>query len=240
MCSRCRFRVEREEELRACLQGQFSLQAVCLQKERERECLLEVYFEDELKGELLALAVEKSFPDLKLFARKVEERDWLSFWRSHFKRTLIGERLWLRPAWEALVPLQEGQVEVIIDPGMSFGTGKHFTTRFCLEQLLILTQKEGVGSVLDVGCGSGILSIAAAKLACAPIVAWENDARALEYALKNAALNDAMKSIDFEERDVMAAWPEIESDYVLANLFGQMLISLAPQLVRAARKVFTA
>ncbi|HKP19863.1 MAG TPA: 50S ribosomal protein L11 methyltransferase [Gaiellaceae bacterium] len=113
-------------------------------------------------------------------ASEVEE-GWEDRWRAFHRPVRVGP-LWVGPPWEEP---EAGAVAVVIDPGRAFGTGSHGTTRLCLEFLLDLPP----GSLLDVGCGSGVLSIAAAKLGFAPVHAVDLDAQAIEATQRNAAAN---------------------------------------------------
>jgi len=126
-------------------------------------------------GEALLRA---AFPDV---AANDVEPGWEDRWRDFHHPVRIGE-LWVGPPWET-PPV--GAVPVVIDPGRAFGTGAHATTRLCLELLLA----ERRGSVLDVGCGSGVLAIAAAKLGFAPVTALDDDPVAVEVAARNADVN---------------------------------------------------
>ncbi len=115
-------------------------------------------------------------------ARSAEVEDgWEDRWRAFHRPVRIGP-LWVGPPWEEP---EAGAVAVVIDPGRAFGTGSHATTRLCLELMLDLPP----GSVLDVGCGSGVLAIAAAKLDFAPVVAVDLDPQAIEVTLRNAEAN---------------------------------------------------
>jgi ribosomal protein L11 methyltransferase len=126
---------------------------------------------------------------------------------------------------------------VVINPGLSFGTGDHFTTRFCLEMIDSLSLPQAPASFLDVGTGSGILAIAAARLGARRVVATDNDERALEHARANAKLNGMSKRIRWVVSDITAdALPTGGFDIVCANLYGTLLAGVAPALVRAAKK----
>jgi ribosomal protein L11 methyltransferase len=115
-------------------------------------------------------------------ARSTEvEEGWEDRWRAFHKPTRVGP-LWVGPPWEEP---DEGAVAVVIDPGRAFGTGAHPTTRLCLELLVGLP----AGSLLDVGCGSGVVSIAAAKLGFRPVLAVDSDPQAIEATSRNAAAN---------------------------------------------------
>ena len=113
--------------------------------------------------------------------------DWADRWRDFHKPLLVGERLWLRPSWEHA---REGAIDVVVDPGQAFGTGAHPTTRLCLEFLLELEAAgEAHGPLTDLGTGSGVLAIAAAKLGWGPVHAYDHEPPALEAAAVNAAAN---------------------------------------------------
>jgi ribosomal protein L11 methyltransferase len=108
---------------------------------------------------------------------------WEDGWRAFHAGRTLGGRLWVGPPWETP---PAGQIAVVIDPGRAFGTGSHATTLLCLE--LLLTQRPG--PLLDLGCGSGVLAIAAARLGHAPVLACDDDAEAVEVARENALRND--------------------------------------------------
>jgi ribosomal protein L11 methyltransferase len=110
--------------------------------------------------------------------------DWSERWREFHKPLVLDDRLCVRPPW---APLGEATVDVVIDPGQAFGTGAHATTRLCLE--LMLDRPRRSGAFVDLGCGSGVLAIAAAKLGFAPVTALDHDAAALEATIANAELN---------------------------------------------------
>jgi ribosomal protein L11 methyltransferase len=153
------------------------------------------------------------------------EEDWEDRWRRFHKPVRVGA-LWVGPPWETP---EEGAIAVVIDPGRAFGTGGHPTTRLCLD----LLQDEDPGSVLDVGCGSGVLSIAAAKLGFAPVVAVDFDPQAVEATARNAADNGVdvrVAGADLREDELPAA------DLALANIAADAVRELGPRL-RAGRAI---
>jgi len=120
--------------------------------------------------------------------------DWADRWRDFHKPLLVGGRLWLRPSWE---PPREGAVDLVVDPGRAFGTGAHPTTRLCLEYLLELQERgEATGSLTDLGCGSGVLAIAAAKLGWSPVSGYDHEAGAIEATATNAEANGVEVHLD--------------------------------------------
>jgi ribosomal protein L11 methyltransferase len=143
---------------------------------------------------------------------------WEERWRDFHRPVRIGP-LWIGPPWER----PEGDLAVAIDPGRAFGTGTHPTTRLCLELLLELEPT----SLLDVGCGSGVLAVAAAKLGFDPVIALDHDAAAVEAATRNAEANGVV--LDVLERDAMSgALPP--AGVTFANVTGEFVRRLATRL----------
>ena len=147
--------------------------------------------------------------------------DWEERWRRFHVPVLVGNRLWVRPPWEEAA-VRPGVIDLAIDPGAAFGTGSHPTTRMCLELLLGL---EPSGSLADLGCGSGVLAIAAARLGFAPVTAVDADRAALDATAANARANGV--AIDRLERiDLRRDEPPV-ADVVVANLMRPLLLSLS-------------
>jgi ribosomal protein L11 methyltransferase len=147
--------------------------------------------------------------------------DWSERWREFHRPVLIGERIHVRPPWS---PPRSGTLDVVIDPARAFGTGAHATTRLCLELLLEL---EPHGALADLGCGSGVLAIAAAKLGWSPVVAADHEAAAVEATAANAAANGV--AVDVRRVDLRREVPPLAATTV-ANLAGPLLRDLAPRL----------
>jgi ribosomal protein L11 methyltransferase len=148
--------------------------------------------------------------------------DWAERWQEFHKPILVGGRLWLRPSWE---PPREGAIDVVVDPGQAFGTGAHPTTRLCLEYLLELADAgEASGPLTDLGTGSGVLAIAAAKLGWGPVSGYDHEAPAVEAATANAAANGV--GIEFERRNLREGLPGL-SPTVVANMTAPVLRDVA-------------
>jgi ribosomal protein L11 methyltransferase len=151
--------------------------------------------------------------------------DWADRWRDFHKPLLVGDRLWLRPSWE---PPRQGAIDVVVDPGQAFGTGAHPTTRLCLELLLELAADgEAAGPLTDLGTGSGVLAIAAAKLGWGPVRGFDHEPPALEAAAANAAANDV--TIDFDRINLRERLPAL-APTVVANMTAPILRAVAVQL----------
>jgi ribosomal protein L11 methyltransferase len=155
---------------------------------------------------------------------------WRDNWKAHFRPARVSRRLAVCPSWERWTAA-EPQVKVIrMDPGLAFGTGTHETTRLCLRLLDETLARTPVSSVLDVGCGSGILSIGARLLGAPQVVALDVDATAVSVARKNARVNgvaDGFLILRGDPRALRAAY-----SLVVANILYQVLAGLAPVLAR--------
>lgn len=149
--------------------------------------------------------------------------DWADRWREFHKPLLVGDRLWLRPSWE---PPRPGAVDVVVDPGRAFGTGAHPTTRLCLELLLEL---EPEGPLSDLGTGSGVLAIAAAKLGWGPVRGYDHEPAAIEAAAANAAANGV--EIELERVNLRERLPPLAPTAV-ANMTAPILAAVAAGLRR--------
>ncbi len=153
-----------------------------------------------------------------------KEVDWDSVWRAHFKPRRVGRRFVVRPTWEDFDSGPE-DLAIVLDPGEAFGTGDHPTTRMCLAALEAVVDAEA--SVLDLGCGSGILAIGAAKLGAGRVVGIDIEAVAVEVARANADLNDE-PAIEWRVGDVLDELPGERWNVVVSNIISATLINLAP------------
>ena len=157
--------------------------------------------------------------------RKLRRENWAESWKRHFKPLEIGSELLIKPGWSRRKP-KPGQASVVLDPGLSFGTGQHPTTRFCLEQITKFSREAGRRSFLDVGTGSGILAIAAAKLGYLPIDAFDFDPAAVRIAQANARKNRVSKKVWVWLMDVTNhPLRQLKYDMICANLIADLLVS---------------
>ena len=151
--------------------------------------------------------------------------DWAERWRRFHQPVLVGERVWVRPPW-AEPATAAGVIDLAVDPGQAFGTGAHPTTRLCVELLVGLADAgRAEGSLADLGCGSGVLAIAAAKLGWGPVTALDSDRAAVAATIANAHVNGV--ALEHVERGNLREDPPPGADTVTANLMRPLLLRLA-------------
>jgi ribosomal protein L11 methyltransferase len=151
--------------------------------------------------------------------------DWADRWRRFHVPLLVGGRLYVRPPW-AEAAIRPGVHDVVIDPGRAFGTGAHPTTRLCLELLLGLALERGAaGALADLGCGSGVLAIAASKLGFEPVTALDSDRAAVEATVRNARAN-GVELARVARANLRAEAPP-SAEVVTANLTRPLLLRVA-------------
>jgi ribosomal protein L11 methyltransferase len=156
--------------------------------------------------------------------------DWSEAWKKFFHTEKVSDRIWIKPSWESC-PAAAGDIVVEIDPGMSFGTGQHGTTRGCLQMMDRLAGASTPLRLADIGCGSGILVIAAAKLGYRDLVALDNDPDAVRIAIENAGRNGVADRILFMTGDCASSGLVGTHDVVVANILATVLIDHAASLV---------
>lgn len=165
----------------------------------------------------------------ELTSRVVAEEDWANAWKEYYHVLHVGTRVVIKPSWRDYAP-RPGEVVLELDPGMAFGTGLHPTTRMCLE---LLEQRVQPGMrVLDVGTGSGILALAAAKLGAASVLALDVSSVAVESAQANVRANGLDERIAVRLGSIEAA-SGARYDLVVANIIARVIAELAPALVGA-------
>ncbi|MEJ2508285.1 MAG: 50S ribosomal protein L11 methyltransferase [Gammaproteobacteria bacterium] len=162
----------------------------------------------------------------------LEDRDWTRAWMDGFQPMRFGERLWICPSWHN--PPEPEAVNILLDPGLAFGTGTHPTTALCLEWLDAQARAGTLNgaSVLDYGCGSGVLAIAAALLGAEQVFAVDNDPQALLATRANAAANGVESRIEVAAPEAL---PARQFDVLVANILAGPLIELAARFAGLAR-----
>ena len=200
--------------------------------------------------------------DIPVEVSEVPDEDWKFSYRRHFKTERVSPRIYTHPPWEPMPETGPGEIVITLDPGLAFGTGKHETTKACLQYI---DELSGGGSFLDMGCGSGILSIAAAKLGYSPVAGFDIDEDAVAASVENAAANGV--SVDYRvfalgkgavtlDESIEAAkglYPDLAlqrrdagegdggpafepADVVVANILGPLLIAFADEIASYAKR----
>ena len=203
-----------------------------------RPAVVRGYIQAGTAGDEAAAAVAEALGHLQAFGlrpigelrtRVIHDADWAETWKAYFPVMRVGRRLVIRPTWREHVAATD-DVVLALDPGMAFGTGLHPTTRLCLATLEPLADdgRLAAARVLDVGCGSGILAIAALKLGAAAALGVDTDPIAIEATIENAARNGLDGRLTAREGSLPTA--ELPFDIVVANLIAGVLVPLAPRL----------
>lgn len=216
-----------------------------LVKKMEGETKVKAYVSDDTAGRELLLAIKSTLKELKeldcnnefgrleIEADNMTEQDWANNWRQYFHPMEIGEKVMIKPEWEELTEPTD-RIVFNIEPGMSFGTGSHYTTQLCIEALEKYI-KPGV-KMLDLGCGSGILSIISLLLGADMAVAVDIDPNAVDTAYQNAERNNVDRSKYtvlsgnvVTDCDIQAEISKNKYEVVAANIVADVIIGLAPK-----------
>ncbi|CCQ97392.1 Ribosomal protein L11 methyltransferase [[Clostridium] ultunense Esp] len=162
----------------------------------------------------------KSLGDVTL--TEVYEKDWAEAWKKYYKPTKIGEKVVIKPTWEEYEK-KEGEIIIELDPGMAFGTGTHETTIMCIEALESYVKNEYM--VLDIGCGSGILSIAAAKLGAKKVIGVDLDQMSIKISNENIRLNKVEDSVEVRLGNLFDVVRE-KANIIVSNIIAEVIIDM--------------
>lgn len=167
----------------------------------------------------------------KVESEKMYEEDWANNWKKYYKPTKVGERIVVKPIWEEY-EAKENELVLELDPGMAFGTGTHETTRMCIQSLDKYVKKDS--TVFDVGCGSGILAIAAAKLGAKMAVGVDLDPVAVEFAKENVGFNN-LDNIQILYGNLVEVI-DGKADIVVANIIAEVICILTEDVKRVLKE----
>ena len=160
-------------------------------------------------------------------ALEVEDEEWATSWKQYYKPIPVGDRLLVKPSWETAEPSFRDRLVIELDPGMAFGTGTHETTTMCME---ILAEADLSGKrVVDVGSGSGILAIAAARLGALAVEALDYDPMAVKVARENVERNGVVGVVNVQQSDLLGA-VEGQYDVIVANIIARIIIAALPSV----------
>ncbi|MFZ5965578.1 MAG: 50S ribosomal protein L11 methyltransferase [Bacillota bacterium] len=157
---------------------------------------------------------------------EVYEEDWANAWKKYYKPKKVGERIVIKPTWEEYLP-QENEIIIEMDPGMAFGTGTHETTMMCVQNLEKYVKEDSV--IFDIGCGSGILSVTAAKLGAKRVIGVDLDEVAVKVSKNNAAENHVDDVVEILHGNLMDTISE-KADVIVANIIADVIIGLSSEI----------
>ncbi|SEF74432.1 ribosomal protein L11 methyltransferase [Caloramator fervidus] len=197
----------------------------------EKAAVIKGYFSDEDNVGNIIKYIEEKIDELKnegfdlgegrILVNAVYEEDWANSWKKYYKVTKVGQRLVIKPRWEKYVE-KEGDIVIELDPGMAFGTGTHETTILCLE--LLEKYIKGGEVVYDIGTGSGILSIAAAKLGAEKVIGVDIDEVAVDAARENVEYNK-VKNVEIRHGNLTDVLDD-KADIIVANIIADIIIKM--------------
>lgn len=204
------------------------------------EDVLKAYFPQDHRSEKRLDALQKYmdslaeiFPDFEKPSLKTEticDPDWGEQWKKYFKPVRVSKNIIVKPTWERYTP-DSRDIVIEIDPGMAFGTGQHPSTRMCIEAIedIIMNDRSiGEWKVLDVGCGTGILGITAAKMGAQDVICVDIDRKAVEIACENAAINNVKPSMHILNKNATAV--DKPRNLIIANLTAKLLLTFRSHL----------
>ena len=203
--------------------------------------IIKAYFPQDVRSEKRIAQVLKYleslneiFTDLArptLQTETISDPDWGEQWKKYFKPIRVSNNIIVKPTWERYAPSSR-DIVIEIDPGMAFGTGQHASTRMCIEALEDIIMKDRSvknWNVLDIGCGTGILGITAAKLGAGHVTCVDIDKKAIEIAIENAAINQVDDKMEIINQD--AATLKEPRNLIIANLTAKLLLKIRPTLI---------
>ncbi len=206
------------------------------------EEILKAYFPQDSRTEKRLAALEKYIDSLhEIFPESekpsftlenISDPDWGEQWKKYFKPIRVSNNIIVKPTWERYTPSGR-DIVIEIDPGMAFGTGQHPSTRMCMEAIENIIMKDRSikeWKVLDVGCGTGILGITAAKMGAQDVICVDIDKKAVEIAAENAAINNVKSSLRILNKNVVAI--DKPRNLIIANLTAKLLLTLRPNLIQ--------
>ena len=168
--------------------------------------------------------------EAKVEHEKMHEEDWANTWKQYYKPSKVGEKIVVKPIWEEY-EAKDGELVVDLDPGMAFGTGTHETTRMCIQALERYVKEES--TVFDVGCGSGILAIAAAKLGAKLAVGVDLDPVAVESSIENVGYNN-LNNIEILHGNLVEVI-DGKADIIVANILAEIICILTDDVKRVLK-----
>lgn len=198
------------------------------------EILIKAYFSESEDIDKKIKEIEKHIKEMPILniddhtisTTKVDENDWAESWKKYYKPVRIGKRILIMPSWEDDVSL-ENDIVIELDPGMAFGTGTHETTMMCTEALEDYVKPQSI--VYDIGTGSGILSIVAAKLGATKVLGVDLDPVCVKVANENIGINNVEDIVEIKNGDLLEV-VEGKADIIVSNIIAEIIAGMTPDL----------
>lgn len=159
-----------------------------------------------------------------LTVNDVDEEEWSTAWKKYYKPVQVSDKITVKPTWDEYTPKTSNELIIELDPGMAFGTGTHATTQLSLRALEKYVHQEDL--ILDVGCGSGVLSIASILLGAKRVLAYDLDEVAVKSTTINAELNQVNNNIDVNQNNLLEGIDNKEADIIVSNILAEIIIKL--------------
>lgn len=204
-----------------------------LQNKDTEEVLIKAYLSEDSSYEEKIIQIQDSLNNIKQFldigkgtikTEILNEEEWSNAWKKYYKPIKIGNNMVIKPSWERYSSANDKEIIIEMDPGMAFGTGTHETTSMCLELLEKYIQKDNI--IFDIGCGSGILGIAGAKLGASQVTAVDLDKTAIKVAKNNVKINGVENIIKLYEGNLLDVITN-KADILVSNIIADVIIELS-------------
>lgn len=175
----------------------------------------------EIEQKINRLAAFHDLGENKITTREIHEEDWATAWKKYYKPVFVTEHIMIKPIWETYNPQTKDEMIIEMDPGMAFGTGTHPTTVLSIQSLERYIKKEDI--VIDVGSGSGILSIAASKLGAAEVYAYDLDEVAVKSSKANIEINKLSEKITVQQNNLLQGI-NLAADLIVSNILAEIIV----------------
>ncbi|WP_242860849.1 50S ribosomal protein L11 methyltransferase [Defluviitalea phaphyphila] len=202
------------------------------------EVLIKAYIPEDNPYEEKIIQIQEKLNNIKQFLdigkgtieiEKIDEERWVNSWKKYYKPIKIGKNIIIKPTWEEYIPKCKDEIIVEMDPGMAFGTGTHETTSMCIEALEQFISKGDI--IFDIGCGSGILGISAAKLGAKKVIGVDLDPNAVKVAKNNVKLNKVDNIMKVYEGNLLDVITE-KANIVVANIIADIIIEISKNVFK--------
>lgn len=213
------------------------LKAYIPENEKTLELIKSIKFEIENTRKILldGNITEQDLGSFELEYKKVNDEDWAENWKKYWHPQRIGKHIIICPSWEKVDDIQENDIIINLDPGAAFGTGTHQTTRLCIRSLeKLYAENDSFKTVLDVGTGSGILAVVAAKLGAKNIYGFDIDPVAVDVSNENAEKNSVSDVCYFDDKSIKQV--KDEYDLVIVNILARTILLMAEDVKRTCKQ----